>query len=338
MVRARSVAFRCGRLNQFAPFDRQTKTASGIQSRQLAEVWEGATGVSAGFVLGSDVPVMNRLPDACWARRIAGGHWQIVFFLALFSFAEAAPEWQNELTSSAPGPFARLAPTVLDLEVTWNGTVNAGSIRMEFSPAGVKKPGLFVARSAVASHGAAAVLFPYHSSLWSELDPTTLRPRYFHAVETSQKEAIDTTVRHFPGHVESREVTRLFKTGKMLETTRSFPFTPAFDIFSALLHVRSQRLDPGDHVTLVIHPFDNPYLLRIKVQGREIHNGRKAIRLAVGLQKIDRNTLQLLPYKKLKRDANLWLSDDADRIPIELRAAALIGDVRATLVTQSSPN
>jgi hypothetical protein len=33
----------------------------------------------------------------------------------------------------------------------------------------------------------------------------------------------------------------------------------------------------------------------------------------------------------MKRDATLWLSDDEDRIPVELRAAVFIGDVRAVL-------
>ena len=55
------------------------------------------------------------------------------------------------------------------------------------------------------------------------------------------------------------------------------------------------------------------------------------------MRKIDRKTLELLPYKKLKQDAHLWLSDDADRIPIELRAAAFIGDVRATLTAHHKP-
>lgn len=104
-----------------------------------------------------------------------------------------------------------------------------------------------------------------------------------------------------------------------------------------MLHVRSQKLADGDNITQVIHPFGTPYLLRVKVLGHEVHNGRKAIRLNVGMRKIDRKTLELLPYKKLKRDATLWLGDDADRVPIELRAAAFIGDVRVTLVAHRKP-
>jgi len=34
-------------------------------------------------------------------------------------------------------------------------------------------------------------------------------------------------------------------------------------------------------------PFDNPYLLRVKVLGREIHLDRKTFRLSVGMRKIN---------------------------------------------------
>ena len=69
----------------------------------------------------------------------------------------------------------------------------------------------------------------------------------------------------------------------------------------------------------------------MKVQEHELHLKRKTIRLSVGMRKIDRKSLELLPYKKMKNDATLWLSDDADRVPVELRAAIFIGDIRATL-------
>ena len=261
----------------------------------------------------------------------------ILMALLLTPLMHAAPAWQGELTSSTPGPFAKLPPTVLDYQVSWNGAIDAGRIRMEFAPPDVRKAGTYVVRSSAASQGAGAVLFPYQTNFWSEIAPTSLRPRYFHAVENDPKETVNTTVRHSPSRVESVEITRQHKTGKTKQTDHVFAFAPVFDIFSAMLLVRSQKLATGDHVTLVIHPFDRPYLLRVNVRGREVHNGRDSIRLTMGLRKIDRDTLELQPYKKLKQDATLWLSDDADRVPIELRAAAFIGDVRATLTAHRKP-
>jgi hypothetical protein len=255
----------------------------------------------------------------------------------VISSLHAAPAWKEELTSSNPGPFLKLAPTLLDLQVSWNGTINAGTIRVEFAPTDVKKPGTYIVRSSAASHGPAALLFPYQTNYWSELDPVTLSPRLFHAVENDDKEKVDTTVRYFPSRVNFHEISKLLKTGKTQQTERIFEFSPVFDIFSAMLHVRSQKLDTGDKISLIVQPFGTSYLLRVAVQGREVHNGRNTIRLNLGMRKIDRKTLELLPYKKLKKDATLWLSDDAERIPVEFRAAAFIGDVRATLTSHRKP-
>ncbi len=256
---------------------------------------------------------------------------RLIFLLSLPSIALAAPAWQTELTSPAPGPYTPPQSSTLEFQISWKGMLKAGSVRIDLDPADAKKPGRYVVRSNSASTGPAALLFAYQSTFWSEIDPVTLRPRYFQAVETDAKESETTTVRHFSDRADSRQITRNLKAGTSKTTAQSLRFAPLFDIFSAMLHVRSQKLNNGDHINLALMPFDNPYLLRIKVDGREIHNGRAAIRLTVGLRKIDRKTLELKAYKKLKRDATLWLSDDADRIPIELRAAVFIGDVRATL-------
>lgn len=248
------------------------------------------------------------------------------------SFAFAVPAWHAELTSPAAGALAAPVPSVLEYQISWKGMVQAGTTRIEFAPADASKPGSYVVRSHSASVGAASLLFAYQSNFWSEMDPASLKPRFFRAVETDDKESITTEVRHFSNRAESREINRNLKSGLSKQTDRVFQFAPVFDIFSAMLHVRSQKLDSGDSIVLALMPFDTPYLLRVKVEGREIHNGRAAIRLNVGMRKIDRTTLELKAYKKLKRDATLWLSDDADRVPIELRAAVFIGDVRASLV------
>ena len=254
-----------------------------------------------------------------------------LLFPAACTLAAAEPAWQKELTPPAPGAYPTIPAGVLDLQLSWKGMLNSGTMRMEFAPRNPEKPGTLIVRSSASSLGPAAGIFPYQGHSWSEIDPTSLKPRFFHSVETDKKETVTTTTRHFPDRVECRESTQPLKQGPAAHADRTFRFAPVFDIFSAMLHIRSQNLAAGDHFTLVIHPFKNPYLLRVKVVGRELHLDRKTIRLSIGMRKINNKTLELLPYKKLKRDATLWLSDDADRIPVELRAAVFIGDVRATL-------
>ena len=244
----------------------------------------------------------------------------------------AEPEWKKELSPPAPGPWPALPSSTLDLQLSWNGMLDAGKLRIEFAPEDAKKPGVLVVRSSAASTGPAAALFPYQSHFWSELDPASLRPRYFHAVETGHRETVTTTTRHFADRVEAVEITKaLHKKTDPERNERVFHHSPVFDMFSAMLQVRGHKLETGDSISFVIQPFDSPYLLRVRVIGREIHCGRNTIKLSVGMRKIDRKTLELRPYKKMKRDATLWLSDDKDRIPVELRAAVFIGDIRAVL-------
>lgn len=256
---------------------------------------------------------------------------RLLLLACLNTSLAAEPAWKKQLTPDQPGGHAPLPSCSLDLVLSWKGMVDSGRIRMEVAPKDVKKPGQYIIRSNAASTGAAAALFPYQNSFWSELDPASMKPRYFHAVEKDNKETVTTTTRHFPDRVETREVTRPNKGGKESSEDRVFEFAPTYDIFSAMMHIRSQRLSDGDQVNIVVNPFGTPYLLRVKVLGREKHMERKTIRMSVGMRKIDRKTLELKPYKKLNSDATLWLSDDENRIPLEFRAAVFIGDVRATL-------
>jgi Protein of unknown function (DUF3108) len=255
----------------------------------------------------------------------------VAALLALTCHLSAEPPWQSQLSPPQPGVWTPLAPSVLEFQISWKGMLNAGNMRMEFAPKDVKKPGALVVRSTSSSLGAASALFPYNGHTWSEIDPTSLKPGFFEATETDRKESTTTTNRYFPDRVESTDVTRSLETGATTRKSHTFAATSIFDVFSSMLQIRSRKLDNGDTITLLIHPFDNPYLLNVKVLGRELHQNRKTIKLSVGMRKIDRKTLQLRPYKKMKKDATLWLSDDADRIPVEFRAAVFIGDVRATL-------
>jgi hypothetical protein len=67
------------------------------------------------------------------------------------------------------------------------------------------------------------------------------------------------------------------------------------------------------------------------VEAKEKHEGKDAIRLSFAMQKIKFDTRELVAYKKLKKPVTLWLSNDIDRIPLEVRASVYIGDVRAVL-------
>ena len=81
---------------------------------------------------------------------------------------------------------------------------------------------------------------------------------------------------------------------------------------------------------MVLHPFASAYLARVKVLRRESHRGLNCLKMDLKLNKIGQEG-KLLEYDKMKK-ATLWLSDDNERLPIEIRSEVFIGDVRAILV------
>lgn len=253
-----------------------------------------------------------------------------ILALSLILLVPASADWTKEMTPPRLGAHPRLAPRQLDYQLSWKGMLRAGELRFTL---GGKVPGGATGYHASAtggSRGLASRLHPYQIDLRSRLDPATLRPRSFVGVEDEGKE-VTTTRSDWNGNiVRSTETTRVVKTGHQTEKRSTFAHPGIHDLFSCLLHVRSHPLTNGSTLVLPLQPFDKPYLARIHVQGREKLDGKDAIRMSVSLQKIDPTTKQLKPYKKLK-SATLWLSDDLDRIPLEIRSAVFIGDVRMSL-------
>jgi len=253
-------------------------------------------------------------------------------FAGLTLAASAAPEWRKELNSPHPGNHPPLPPTALEYRLSWRGTINAGTLRMEIAPRGVRKPGRLVIKSTARSTGAAAKLYPYSHHFWAEVDPRTFKPVFFQGEESDRREKTTSRVRYFTDRVESHETAVQNRGGKTTTKDLVFRHPDVHNIFSAMLHIRSLDLSKGRKHTIICQPFDNPYLITVESHGSENHDGKRAIRCTVSMRKIDRDTLELREYKKLRRPATLWLSDDADRVIVELRAAVFIGDVRAVLV------
>lgn len=242
----------------------------------------------------------------------------------------AAADWKKEITPARLGPHPRLAAQEFDYRLSWKGMVDAGKLTFTFGKPDPKFPSDYTTRVAGGSTGIASKLFHYKVAMVSRLDPATLRPRVSVGVQDEGDE-INTTRNTWSGTlIRTEQTIRLPKSGKEATLDSEFRFTPLHDVFSAMLQVRSHRLANGDRLVLPLMPFNKPYLLRVHVTGREKFDGRDTIKLDVSLQKIDPATKELLPYAKMKK-TTLWLSDDANRIPVELRAEAFIGDVRMTL-------
>lgn len=281
--------------------------------------------------------VSNHPPTKDTVKKTISMNQPLSFLRFLLSLAlatatlRADPEWVKEITSPTVGTHPAIESSKLEFSLSWKGIVQAGYLDIEIAPKEISKPGYLVIKSSGYSQGFAKKLFPYSHSYWSEIVPGTLESRYFQSTETDSKEKTVTTNQYNPSKVEIEEITTRTSTSKKTTLTETFTQPDVRDLFSAILFVRSQKLDVGDSHTMLILPFKSPYLLKVSVDAKEKHEGKDAIRLSFALRKINLKTHELVAYKKLKKPVTLWLSDDTDRIPLELRASVYIGDVRAVL-------
>src|SRR5690606_17149304 len=115
--------------------------------------------------------------------RHTGSMRSLPLLFASCACALSAPAWEATLSPAKPGGHPPIAPSTLEFTLSWKGRVKPGTLTMEFAPKGAGKPGTLVVKSSASSHGAAAALFPYKHSYWSELNPSTLASRYFHSPE-----------------------------------------------------------------------------------------------------------------------------------------------------------
>ena len=92
-------------------------------------------------------------------------------------------------------------------------------------------------------------------------------------------------------------------------------------------------------ITRVVQPFDRPYLVTFSVAGREKRKVRgtahDTIKLDVKIRKIDRKTLALGSFKKMRK-ATIWVSDDAWRLPVEAHADIFVGFISAAITKREA--
>jgi len=242
----------------------------------------------------------------------------------------AMADWQTEVSPAKLGPQPALKPCMVQYRISWNGMLEAGKLNFVFGAKDPDAPSDYTVKVQGGSTGMAAKLYPNKISMVSRLDPATLKPRSFVGIE-DERDEVNRTESTWSGFlVKSTRTTRNTKTNVQVSKDSEFKFSPVYDIISSILYVRSQPLKDGDNLTLALTPYNTPYLAKIHVDGREKFENHDAIKLTVGLQKIDADSKKLLPYKKFK-SATLWLADDNERLPIELRSELFIGDIRMTV-------
>jgi hypothetical protein len=254
----------------------------------------------------------------------------LILLLGCVATAAAAPadspDWTRLLTTNkGPGKFTPLPSLHLAYRFGWSG-LTAAKADMHLT----SKRNTYEIDAAGGTVGFPRSLFPLDVAHQAVADRSTLRPIHVYQEEKYRSETVRTTIDFTP-----REVTSLRQTfpAKDPPKPRTFDASPAYDLQSALLWIRSQPLGEGDQEMLVAYPSNAPYLATVRVLGREkiriAGQDRAAIKVDLKLNAIDKN-LKLKAHKRFK-SARGWLSDDDLRIPLRIEADLFIGYVFAEL-------
>ena len=192
----------------------------------------------------------------------------------------------------------------------------------------------FVGDATGGSTGFARLLFPYDFRARSIVDQNSLRPLTF---QLREKDRNDENSYDIIFESKRQIYTTTSKQEKeTLSATSRFKFDFGQDVLSSAFYLRSQPLKKGDTITMLVTPFNRPYLATFTVVGRESHKVKntvyEAIRLDATVGKVNQD-LTIKSYEKIKR-TTLWFTDDEYRIPLELQAHLSLGYVSARLDKQ----
>jgi hypothetical protein len=256
----------------------------------------------------------------------------LLFLLGLLGHAVTlaqSPEWLKEVTPGTAGAERMVPPCKLTFDIGWSHVLTAGQATLTVREAG----DYWRADATAASTGMARMLWKYDCEMTSIMHRGDLRAHFLQHRETDSAE----TCRYRVAFERQRVITEtqtLPVKGTPTTSTAICPHGPMDDILSVILYLRSLDLKSGRKITRVVQPWDTPYLTTFEVQGREtmMYEGQKrpCIKLGLQIRKIDRTTLALSAYKKMKT-ATIWVSDDELRVPLEMQAHVFVGFMFARL-------
>lgn len=248
--------------------------------------------------------------------------------------AISPPAWSGQVARAAPGAFPELVPCRLVYDLSWNNLISAGTAEVTLKRAGPMQ----LAEGRAGTMGFARRLWRYDCVMSSVMQRHTLQTQLLRHSETDDRETISYLATFSPTQVQTQSLLTPTR-GEVQKSSFTCPYGPVDDLQSAILYVRSQPLKMGDAITRVVQPFDRPYLTTFTVAGREKRTVRgtvyETLKLDVKIRKIDRKTLQLGSFKKM-RQATIWVSDDTWRLPVEAHADIFIGFISAAMTKREA--
>jgi hypothetical protein len=256
-----------------------------------------------------------------------------IFALLAFCSSSLAENWQATLSKEPVGNFPELRPLRASYRFGWSGfTAATGDVH--FTKPSENKLQLDGTGRTI---GFVRALWKLDVNYQAVASAETLRPIETQQTENYRSKKIATHLT-FTNNGVTRARTEGKGTGET--KTRQFNFPNLFDLFSAMLYLRSQPLKERAVYRVVAYPATNAYLATVTVVGREkisVHAGNySAIKLDLQLKRIGKQR-QLEPHRKF-RHGTIWVSDDAERLLLRIEAQVFVGTVFAELQSLSFDN
>jgi hypothetical protein len=254
--------------------------------------------------------------------------WSLVFSIAMAATVGAA-DWRDSLTPLKPGDAPPPRPLTATYKFGWTA-LTAASADFEFERVDGGQMRLKVhARTT----GAVRALWRMDTEHIAFCDAATLRPISLEQTEVYKAKTEIAKVSFSPDSLERWRETKPSKDKPPKK--KRVKLAGAFDLQTALLMIRSQRLQPGDVYRLIVFPAKAPYLAEINVIGKDTVKVADAtypaIKCQIKLQGVTKE-LTLEPHRKFK-EAFAWLSDDRDRLLLKIKAEIFVGSVWAELTS-----
>ena len=255
-----------------------------------------------------------------------------IFAFLAFCSSSLAENWEATLSKEPIGNFPEMRPLRASYRFGWSG-LTAATGDVHFTKPSENK---FQLDGTGRTIGFVRALWKLDVSYQAIASAETLRPIETQQIENYRSKKIVTHLTF-----TNNGVTRARTEGKAAASkTRQFNFPNLFDLFSAMLYLRSQPLKERTVYRVVAYPATNAYLATVTVVGREkisVHAGSySAIKLDLRLKRIGKQR-QLEPHRKF-RGATIWVSDDPERVLLRTEAQIFVGTVFAELQSVSFDN
>ena len=251
------------------------------------------------------------------------GAAKIVSLVLLFASTALGATWEASVTASAPPSFPAPRPMHAKYGFGWSGFPGATADIRVTKPSGDR----LQLDGTIHTTGLVRSLWRFDATHTSIAEAPLLRPREMKQTENVRNKKTITNLSFDSSGVTSRETETPGKNAG--PKIRRFDCPNLFDLYSALLYLRSQPLQDRNVQRIVVYPATSAYLATVAVLGRERLTGPtgayNAIKLDLQLNKVGKNR-ELEPHRKFRR-ATVWLSDDSDRLLLKIQAQVFVGTV-----------